>query len=559
MLRKVKYMDFVSKWRERLGCSGYFKILIFGLGFTCLNNAYAMQGGHGIQDAKWLQDLAKEMERAGENFAREREDHKRENAHQEEWLVDEIRNLKANGVDDSDPRIKQAERRIGELAQEKQTQDKIGDFGLDVVKGVWGAVLGDYNKEQRIEEVQRKALADGFMNNKGARERLQALMDRMKDPEQLLKFAIFAAGVTLGVVGVYYVVKLFYQYVEARMGKPNLVRESSIHGFKQALKKFVISIFSGEQDLEAVLSDIILSPDIQEKVYLLADDTKNTKEFNLPYQNVLFYGPPGTGKTEFAKILSRYSDMDYAVLSGADFSQFKNGEGITELHKLFEWANKSKRGLIIFIDEADACFRDRATLDKDGVNLVNAFLSHTGSSSDKFMIILATNYENELDAAVRSRIHKKVPFLLPALEERFKIFKLKLTKYVLNDKRAYYKEGVWVEEHLEVEAAVDDAFWREISTRTEGFSGRDIDQAIGEIRLRAYRSGANLVTKEIVETVIKDKIAQIKKDKESTEYQKQKFEHMFNIHKNDEYVLDSVKGEPAKLVRVSDLPADALA
>jgi len=30
------------------------------------------------------------------------------------------------------------------------------------------------------------------------------------------------------------------------------------------------------------------------------------------------------------------------------------------------------------------------------------------------MIILATNYEDELDAAVRSRIHKKVPFMLPA-------------------------------------------------------------------------------------------------------------------------------------------------
>lgn len=526
-------MDFFGNWRERLGCNGYFKILVFGLGLMNSNNAFAMKGGHGIQDSRWLQDLAREMAEDADRIARSRETRRQEHKAEEHRLVEEIRNLKEHGAGDDDPRIKQAERGIEKLDQDEKSGAKWDDLGRDVIGGAWGALLGDFTKEQHIEEAQRKALAEGFMNNKGAKERLQMMMDQMKDPKQLLKFAIFAAGVTLGVVGVYYVVKLFYQYVEARMGKPDLVRESSIHGFRQALKKFVISIFKGGQDLEAVLNDIILSPEIQEKVYLLADDTKNTKEYGLPYQNVLFYGPPGTGKTEFAKILSRYSDMDYAILSGADFSQFKNGEGITELHKLFEWANKSKRGLIIFIDEADACFRDRATLDKDGVNLVNAFLSHTGSSSDKFMIILATNYEDELDAAVRSRIHKKVPFLLPALEERFKIFKLKLIKYVLNDKRAYYKEGVWVEEHLDVEAAVDDAFWRGISARTDGFSGRDIDQAVGEIRLRAYRSGANLVTKEIVETVIKDKIAQIKKDKEATEYQKIKFEHMFNVHKNE--------------------------
>ena len=224
--------------------------------------------------------------------------------------------------------------------------------------------------------------------------------------------------------------------------------------------------------------------------------------------------------------------MDYAILSGADFSQFKDGEGITELHKLFDWANNSKKGLIIFIDEADACFRDRATLDKDGVNLVNAFLSHTGCSSDKFMIILATNYEDELDAAVRSRIHKKFPFMLPALEERFKIIKLKLKKYVIDDVRAYNKESVLVEERLTVDTALTDAFWMEIAKKIDGFSGRDIDQAVSEMRMRAYRSGKNVLTVDIVESVITDKIAQIKKDKEATEYQRQKFEKMFKSSKN---------------------------
>jgi ATPase family AAA domain-containing protein 3A/B len=178
---------------------------------------------------------------------------------------------------------------------------------------------------------------------------------------------------------------------------------------------------------------------------------------------------------------------------------------------------------LIFIDEADACFRDRAMLSKDGINIVNAFLSHTGTQSTKFMIVLATNYEDELDAAVRSRIHKKIPFDLPSAPERLRIIEKKLEKYVLNDKRVYEIEEQEVEASLTVAPDVNEAFLNVLAQKTEGFSGRDLDQAVAEVRLRAYRSGNDTVTKEIMETVFQDKLLAIEKDRQATEYQRNKF------------------------------------
>ena len=497
------------------------------LGFVLCCQDYALAMGAG-RVHEGLMEFTREAARAAEDIARANQRRAEERHATEVHMVRQMSELKEAGASDTDPRIIEIQRELRRMDKEDDFANEAGRVGLGLFQNVGNAIVGDYTKDQRIEEAQRKALADGFMNNRGARERLQMIMDQIKDPKQLAKFAVFAAGVTLGVVGVYYTVKLVYQYVEANLGKPTLVRESSINGLRDALKKFVLSLFKNDEEIENILGDIILSPEIQEKVYLLAEDTRQTKEYALPYQNALFYGPPGTGKTEFARILAKYSGMDYAILSGADFSQFKYGEGIIELHKLFDWANNSKKGLIIFIDEADACFRDRATLDKDGVNLVNAFLSHTGCSSDKFMIVLATNYEDELDAAVRSRIHKKIPFLLPSLEDRFKILKLKVKKYIIDDKRSYNKDSVRVEEQLTIDASVTDDFWREISTKIDGFSGRDIDQIVGEMRLRAYRSGKNVLTTDIVNTIVHDKIVQLKKDQEATAYQKRKFKRVLN-------------------------------
>ena len=106
---------------------------------------------------------------------------------------------------------------------------------------------------------------------------------------------------------------------------------------------------------------------------------------------MLFYGPPGTGKTMAAKRLARTSGMDYAIMSGGDVAPL-GGKAVTQLHELFDWSERSRKGLLLFIDEADAFLGRRGDEMSEGLRgALNALLFRTGDQSRDFMVVLATN------------------------------------------------------------------------------------------------------------------------------------------------------------------------
>ena len=189
------------------------------------------------------------------------------------------------------------------------------------------------------------------------------------------------------------------------------------------------------------------------------------------------------------------------------------------MFKIISWAEANDRGTIIFIDEAYALFRDRKTLKADAIKFLEAFLSKTGGNSDKFMMIFATNYADELDTAILDRIHKIINFPLPELAEREKILQLKINKYIANDTRTYTKDDNEVTETLSIASDITPEYLNSIAQKMENFSGRSIDYAVAEMRLRCYRSGKNILTKEIVDMVINEKIAQVLKNKKTSDYQ----------------------------------------
>ena len=50
--------------------------------------------------------------------------------------------------------------------------------------------------------------------------------------------------------------------------------------------------------------------------------------------------------------------MEFALFSGSDIAPLGN-DAILEINHIFDWAESSKKGTILFIDEADALFRKR--------------------------------------------------------------------------------------------------------------------------------------------------------------------------------------------------------
>lgn len=86
----------------------------------------------------------------------------------------------------------------------------------------------------------------------------------------------------------------------------------------------------------------------------------------------------------FLQKLATHSGMDYAILTGGDVAPM-GSEGVTAIHKVFDWASSSRRGLLLFIDEADAFLRKRSSeyISENLRATLNAFLYRTGEQSNK--------------------------------------------------------------------------------------------------------------------------------------------------------------------------------
>lgn len=59
---------------------------------------------------------------------------------------------------------------------------------------------------------------------------------------------------------------------------------------------------------------------------------------------------------------------------------------------MFDWSERSRKGLLLFIDEADAFLGRRGDQMSEGLRgALNALLFRTGDQSRDFMVVLATN------------------------------------------------------------------------------------------------------------------------------------------------------------------------
>lgn len=200
-------------------------------------------------------------------------------------------------------------------------------------------------------------------------------------------------------------------------------------------------------------------------------------------------GPPGTGKTLFARNLAHHSGLDYAVLTGGDIAPLGR-DAVTELHKLFDWAKTSRRGLLLFVDEADAFLQSRETskLSEDQRNALNAFLFRTGTESDQFMMVYASNQPAQFDEAVLDRIDEMVAFDLPGPAERRKMIALYIDKYLL------HPPGRWTRKVETVD--IGDAEIEHVVLETEGFSGRAISKLAIAWQAAAYGTDGAILDKD---------------------------------------------------------------
>ncbi|CAB0033021.1 unnamed protein product [Trichogramma brassicae] len=323
--------------------------------------------------------------------------------------------------------------------------------------------------------------------------------------------------------------------IESRLGKPSLVRETSRFSALELFKHPIQTVKKLKPKTSDALQGVILAPKIEERLRDVAIATKNTKINRGMYRNILMCGPPGTGKTMFAKRLAQHSGMDYAILTGGDLAPLGR-DGVTEIHKVFDWASTSRRGLLLFIDEADAFLRKRSSehISEELRSMLNAFLHRTGDQSDKFMLVLASNTPEQLDWAMHNRMNMILEFPLPGRDERERLIRLYFDKYVLQPvaegkgrfKLAQFDYG---------------ALCSRLADMTEGMSGRSIAQVALSWQAAAFVSADGILTEDMI---VREVMYAVKELKQRDEWQSEK-EMAKSVYASDDDDFTPKKKVPA--------------
>ncbi len=158
---------------------------------------------------------------------------------------------------------------------------------------------------------------------------------------------------------------------------------------------------------------------------ILMEDWDMQKKLK-PGFRVLFYGEPGTGKTLAASLLGKYTGRPVFRVDVSMLVSKYIGETEKHLAKLFDKAEN--KNWILFFDEADAIFGKRTSVKDAHDKYANQEVSYLLQRIETFsgLIILASNFKNNMDKAFTRRFHSCIKFNNPKHEERLRIWQQNL-------------------------------------------------------------------------------------------------------------------------------------
>ncbi|MCL6591952.1 MAG: ATP-binding protein [Firmicutes bacterium] len=174
-----------------------------------------------------------------------------------------------------------------------------------------------------------------------------------------------------------------------------------------------------------------------------------------------FYGPSGTGKTMTAHAIASYLGLKILSLNYSQIESKYVGDAPKNLVRAFETAQKENA--VLFFDEADSFLGRRiANISTSSDQAVNSLRSQMLILMENFtgIVLFASNLITNYDKAFETRIFEHIKFDLPDAKNREKIIK------------------VTIPSRVPLESPLTDEEMAELVLISEGFSGRDIKNAV---------------------------------------------------------------------------------
>ncbi|CAA7035775.1 unnamed protein product [Microthlaspi erraticum] len=414
-------------------------------------------------------------------------------------------------------------------AQQRQTEKERAELERETIRVKAMAEAEGRAHEAKLTEEQNRRLLMDRIN--GEREKWLAAINTMfghieggfrtllTDRNRLIMTVGGATALAAGVYTTREGARVTWGYINRILGQPSLIRESSMGRFplassvSQLKNRITGAAAAAAAEGKKPLDNVILHPSLKKRIEHLARATSNTKSHQAPFRNMMFYGPPGTGKTMVAREIARKSGLDYAMMTGGDVAPL-GSQAVTKIHQIFDWAKTSNKGLLLFIDEADAflCERNNTYMSEAQRSALNALLFRTGDQSRDIVLVLATNRPGDLDSAVTDRIDEVIMFPLPGEEERFQLLNLYLNKYLKKGEDNRDAKPKWshlfkkVSQKITVEADLTDEVISEAAKKTEGFSGREIAKLVAGVQAGVYGRADCVLDSQLFKEIVEYKV-----------------------------------------------------
>ena len=217
-----------------------------------------------------------------------------------------------------------------------------------------------------------------------------------------------------------------------------------------------------------------------------------------PSRGILLYGPPGTGKTLLAKAVAKESEANFIQVKGPSLLSMWVGKSEEGMRKIFERA-RQVAPCVVFFDEIDSLAGKRGVDygTKVTERVLNQMLAEMDGLEDlkDILIIGATNRPDMLDPALLrpGRFDKILLVNAPDSLGRLNILKIHTRKMPLGDEKKAFTEKE------------RDNFLKELSGKTEGYTGAHIESLSREAALLSLRESieSKFVTKKHFEEALK--------------------------------------------------------